>query len=139
MDGAATDAKLGAYALFKANTAKFGIPMVRLFAGYHGNWRQSAKGVDFLGRVNGFRAGAEISGIVDKTFALGLMASMTTSHRGLFDFGAFMSQRLSQQAKFGTWSMRFGVNVSLLRQEFEDVGMKLENWLTFSGGINVAI
>jgi hypothetical protein len=34
MDGAATDAKLGAYALFKANTAKFGIPMVRLFAGY---------------------------------------------------------------------------------------------------------
>ena len=110
-----TDLNVGGYALFKANTLKFGVPMFRLSSGYYGNWRASETPMGFLPGVSGAKVSAELSAIVDQVFAFGLSGSYVAAQAGLFDVGAFLSQRLSSQMKTGTWSARLGANVSVLR------------------------
>ncbi len=128
-----TDMSIAAYVLFKANTSKVGIPMVRVSTGYYGNWREGDPSVGFLPGASGFRVGAELSAIIDAMFAFGMSGNYVATHDGLFDLGAFLSQKFLSNARVGIWSARLGANVSLLLAE-----QRRESWIAVTTGVSAA-
>jgi hypothetical protein len=129
----ATDVGAMAYMLWKANTNKVGIPMFRIGAGYRGNWREAESDIGFLPAVSGFAVSGEVSAIIDAMFAFGVNGGYVASHDGLYDLGAFISQKFLSDTRVGIWSARLGANVSLLMAD-----QRRESWISILAGVTAA-
>ena len=132
------ESRANAHLLLKANTTAMGVPMLRLTAGYLGNWRtidpSSPPSGPFLSSFSGPRAGGEISTYVDGIFTVGMNGGYTFARDGLIEAGGFVSHRFLKTGDDRSWDARFGLSVANAMQR-SGVDLLEESWSTFQFGL----